>query len=84
MLMTSSIELAKPRKSGVGVSDSSCLRRDRSEVNGGEVNSGEVKDNEIGNNVQKTSKSKNLSRFKKTLGSDFFIFGAKLVFTELS
>ena len=84
MLKTLNTELAKPRKSGIGIGSSRKVRRDRSEIDGDKVNGSEFEDNEIEKKVQKTSKSKNLSKSKKTIGSsDFFIPGAKLVFTKL-
>ena len=56
---------------------------DKSKIDNNEVGSDKV-DNEVGKKGQKTSKSKKLSKSKKTIGSsDFFTFGAKLVFTKL-
>ena len=48
-----------------------------------EVDSDKVRDNEVRKKSQKMSKSKNLSKSKKTVGLKFFTFGAKLVFTKL-
>ena len=75
---------AKSRKSGVGVGGGSKARRDKSKIDGSKVDSSEVRDDEDGKKVQKTSKSKNSSKSKKTVGSsDFLTPGAKLGFTEL-
>ena len=84
-LSTKSIE---PRKDVVGVGGGSRARRDGSEldgnkINGDEIDSGEVGDDKVGKKVQKLSKSKNLFKFKKTVGSNFFIPGARLAFTKL-
>ena len=84
----------RPEKGVVGVGGDSRARRDaskldRSELDGGEVDSGEVDGgevevDEVGKKVQKTTKSKNLSKSKKAVGpSDFLIPGAKLIFTKL-
>ena len=93
MLKTSSTNSAKPRKSRVGVGDDSKTgynrsrldgsKLDRSKVDGNEVDRGEVKKDEVGKKVQKTSKSKNLSKSKKTIRLGFFILGARLAFTKL-
>ena len=56
---------------------------DKNKIDGNEVDGSEVKDNEVGEKVQKLSKSKNLSKFKKTVRSDFFISGVKLAFIKL-
>ena len=62
---------------------------DRSELNGDEVDGnkvdgGEIEVDEVGKKVQKTSKSKNLSKSKKAVGSsDFLTLRAKLAFTKL-
>ena len=89
MLKTLSIKLTKLRKGGVGVSSDSRARRSQSKIDGSgmddvEVDSNEVEVDEFGKKVQKLSKSKNLSKPKKTVRSlDFFTFGTKLVFTKL-
>ena len=75
--------MTRPGKGKVGVGGDSKAGHDRSELDGSEVNGGEVGDNEVGKKVQKLFKSKNLSKLKKTLGSDFFTLGAKLAFIEL-
>ena len=56
---------------------------DGSELNGSEIDGGEVGDDEVGKKVQKLSKSKNLSKSKKMVRSDFLTPKAKLAFTEL-
>ena len=71
-------------KVGGGKAGSERSELDGSKLDDSEVDGNEVEIDEIRKKVQKTSKSKNLSKFKKTLGSsDFFTFGAKLAFTEL-
>ena len=47
------------------------------------VDNGEVEDDEVRKKVKKTSKSKNLSKSKKTVRIDFFTPGAKLAFPKL-
>ena len=74
--------MREPAKSRVGLSDNSRARYNRSEfdrgkVDNGEIGGGKVKDDKVGKKVQELSKS------KKTMGSDFFTFGARLVFTKL-
>ena len=91
MLKTSgSIESSiRPGEGVFGDSDDSRARRDRSNLDGSELDSsevdgGEVEVDEVGKKVQKTTKSKNLSKSKKAVGpSDFLIPGAKLIFTKL-
>ena len=72
-------------KGGVEVGDSSKAGRDRRELDKNKVHSGKVGggDGKIGKRVQKSSKSKNLSKSKKTVRSDFLTPGTKLAFTEL-
>ena len=58
----------------VGVDGNSRARRagnklDGSKLDGGEVDDGKVEDDEFKKKVQKTSKFKNLSESKKTVGS---------------
>ena len=77
MLKTLSIKSAKPKKSGVRIGVDSKARRDRSKLDGSRINNievdgGEVRDDEIGKKGQKISKSKNLSKSKKTVELDFF------------
>ena len=79
----------RPGEGVVGVGGDSRARRDvikldRSEFDSGEVDGGEVEVDEVGKKVQKTTKSKNSSKSKKTIGLlDFLTPGAKLAFTEL-
>ena len=84
MLKTSSTKSDEFRKGMVRVGDGSKAGRDKSEIDGGEVDVNEIKEDEVKMKVQKTSKSKNLSKSKKTVGfSDFFTLRAKLAFTKL-
>ena len=89
ILKTSNIKSAKLRKGGVRVGGDSRARRcgseiDRSGIDDVEINGGEIEVDEIGKKIQKLSKSKNLSKSKKTVrSSDFLTFGAKLAFTKL-
>ena len=79
---------ARPGKGGVGVDSDSKAGCGGSEIDGSEkddieVDGGEVEVDEVGKKVQKLSKSKNLSKSKKTVRSlDFFTLGAKLAFTK--
>ena len=67
----------------VGSSSKAGCDESRSRIDNGEVDDDEVRDNEVGTNVQKLFKSKNLTQFKKTVGSDFLTLRAKLAFIEL-
>ena len=77
----------RPGESGVGVGGSGRVGRGRNEISrmdDVEVDGGEVEVDEVGKKVQKLSKSKNSSKFKKTVRSlDFLTLGAKLAFTKL-
>ena len=73
----------RPREGGVGVDGDSRVRHDGNELDESKVDSGEVVDDEIRKKVQKMFKSKNLSKSKKTVGSDFLTLGVKLAFTKL-
>ena len=75
--------LTRPGKGGVGVSGDSRATRDGSEIDGSEIDSGEGRDDEVGKKAQKLSKSKNLSKSKKTVGLDFLTLGANLAFNKL-
>ena len=75
--------LTQLRKGGIGVGSDSRAGCGGSELNRIKVHGGKIRDNVVGKKVQKSSKSKNLSKFKKTIGSDFFTPGAKLKFPEL-
>ena len=56
---------------------------DGSQIDDNEVSGGKVND-EVGNKDQKTSKSKKLSKYKKTVGSsDFLTPRARLAFNKL-
>ena len=86
MLKTLSTESVEPRKGVVGVGDDSRARRDKSEfdrsgMDNVEVDGGKVEDDEVGKKGRKTSI--NLSKSKKTVGSDFLTLVAKLMFTKL-
>ena len=84
MLKTLSTKSAKPRKSRVEIGGGSRAGHDGSEIDSGEVDDGKVEDDKVEKKVQKMSKSKNLSKSKKTVGfSDFLTFKAKLGFTKL-
>ena len=87
MLKTLSTKSAKPRKDGIEIDGGSRAGCDRSEINGNgmddvEVDGGEIGDNEFKKKSQKTSKSKNLSKSKKTGGLNFLIPGARLTFIK--
>ena len=56
---------------------------DKSKIDSGEVDGNKVGDNEVEKKVQKMSKSKNLSKYKKIVGSNFFIPEVRLAFTKL-
>ena len=88
--------ITQPRESVVGVDSNSRARRDRSkldesEFDGSEIGNSEVDGGKVDDTIekkdQKTSKFKNLFKFKKlskskkTLRSDFFTLGARLMFT---
>ena len=75
--------LTQSGKGGVKVGGDSRARRNRNELDRWKVNSDEVENDEIEKKVQKLSKSKNLSKSKKTVGSDFLTPKAKLAFTKL-
>ena len=65
MSKTSSIKSVKLKKSIVGIDDDNKARCDRSELDRDEIDSCKVGNDEIGKEVQKISKSKNLSKSKK-------------------
>ena len=77
------LKTAKPRKGGDGVGSGSRARRSGKEIDDIEINAGEVEVDEVGKKARNLSKSTNLSKSKKTVGSDFFTPGTKLAFTEL-
>ena len=75
----------RPGEGEVGVGGSSKAGRDggRNRINDDEIDGNKVEDNKVGKKVQKLFKSKNLSKSKKTVGSDFLTLRAKLAFTKL-
>ena len=81
--LTSMLKTAEPKKGGDGVGGGSRAERGGSEMDNGEVDSGEVEDVGVGKKARNLFKSKNSSKSKKTVGSDFLTPGAKLAFTEL-
>ena len=89
MLKTSKSTKSKTRPGeggvGVGGSRAGCVgsKLDRSKNDDNEVDGNEVEDDKVETEVQKSSKSKNLSKSKKMVGSDFLTLGAKLAFTKL-
>ena len=82
------LKIAKPKKGGVGVdvdSRAGCSgsKIDGCEIDNVEVDGNEVEVDEVGKKGRKTTKSKNLSKSKKTVVSDFLTPKAKLAFTKL-
>ena len=83
------LKTTEPKKGGVGVGGDSRAGIGGNKLDGRRIDDNEVDDvvdddvdNEIGTTVQKSSKSKNLSKSKKTeLG--FFTSGARKAFTKL-
>ena len=75
--------MIRPEKGRVRIGGGSRARRDGSGLDKSKVDGNEVRDDEVENKVQKLSKSKNLSKSKKMVGSDFPIPRARLVFTKL-
>ena len=78
----------RPGEGGVGFNGSRVRckgsKLDGSELDSSEVNGDEVEVDEVKKKVQKTSKSKNLSKSKKTVGSSHFLHSeAKLTFITL-
>ena len=84
------LKTAEPRKGGVKVGVDSRAGRGGSKLDGRRTDNNEVDGNEVGNEfddnvgttVQKSSKSKNLSKSKKT-ESGFLTSGARKAFIEL-
>ena len=75
--------LTRPGEGVVGVGGDNRDRRDASKLDGSKLDGDENDDGEV-EKVQKTTKSKNLSKSKKALGPlDFLTPGAKLAFTKL-
>ena len=91
MLKTSGSTESKTQsgKGGVGVGGDSRARRGGKEIDGNgndnvEVNGGKVEVDEVGKKVQKSSRSKNLFKFKKMIrSSDFLTLEDELTFTKL-
>ena len=86
--INSILRTGKPRKGRVGVGGDSRAGRGETEVNGSgmddiEVDDIEVEVDEVGKKDRKTFESKNLSKSKKTVVSDFLTPGVKLAFTKL-
>ena len=80
--------LTRPGEGIVGVRGDSRAECDGSKLDGSEMDNDEVNgsevDNEVGKKVQKTSRSKKLSKSKKTVrSSDYLTPGAKLAFIKL-
>ena len=80
----------QPGKGRVKIGSDSKARRDgrykfdRSKIGGNKIDSGEGRNDEVGKKSQKTSKSKNLFKSKKMIGSlDFFTPRVRLAFTKL-
>ena len=77
------LKTAEPRKGRDGIGGDSKAGRGGSKIDDVEIDGSEVEVDEVGKKARKTSKSKNLSKSQKTVGSDFFTPGAKLAFTKL-
>ena len=75
--------LTRLGKGGVGIGGDSKAGLDGCEDDKSEVDDSKVGDDKVGKKVQKLLKSKNLSKSKKTVGSDFFTPKAKPAFTKL-
>ena len=72
MLKTSSIKSAKPKKDRVEFGDDKRARCYGGKLDDNEFDGSKIEDDEIGKKGQETSKSKNLSKSKKMVKSDFF------------
>ena len=83
MLKTAKRRKVGDRFDGDGRAGCSGSKIDGSGIDNNEVDDGEVEVDKVGKKGWKTSKSKNLSKSKKTIGLDFFTPGAKLAFTKL-
>ena len=82
------LKTAEPRKGGDGIGGDKKAERGESEIDRTgmddvEVDSGEIEVDEVGKKSRKMSKSKTLSKSRKTVGSEFLTPGAKLAFTKL-
>ena len=88
MLKTSSTKSVEPRKGGVRVGGDNKAGYDENELDKSGMDNVEVDDSKVGDNEfrkkgQKTFKSKNLSKSKKTIGLDILIPKTRLTFIEL-
>ena len=88
MLKTSSTKSAEPKKGRVRVGGDSRAGHDRSEIHWSgidniKVDGDKVEDDEVRKKDRKTFKSKNLSKFKKTVRSDFLTPKTRLASTKL-
>ena len=82
------LKTAEPKKGGDGAGGDIRTRHDGSKIDGSgmddvEVDGGEVEVEKVGKKAQNLSKSKNFSKSKKMVGSDFLIPRAKLAFTKM-
>ena len=77
------LKTAESRKSENRVGGGSRAEHGGIEMDDVEVDGGKVEVDEVGKKARNSSKSKNLSKSKKTVGSDFLTPGAKLAFTKL-
>ena len=81
--------MIQPEENGVRVGGDSRAGRDdryefsKSELDGSEVDGNEVRDDEVEKKDQKMFKSEKLSKYKKTIRSDFLTPEARLAFTKL-
>ena len=85
MISDSTASTTCSAESGVGLGDNKRARHNgKCEFDGSEINGGESGDDEVKKKSQKTFKSKNSLKSKKTVRfSNFFTFRAKLTFTKL-
>ena len=88
ILKTSSTKSKEPRKSIVRVgrdirAGHDVNKLDESMIDGDKVDSDEIENDEVEKKVKRLSKSKNLSKSKKTVGLDFLTFKDRLAFTKL-
>ena len=86
MLKTLNTKSIESRKCVVGLGNRSRAGRDKDELDGSRMDNVEIDDSKVGGDeVRKKGRqmSKNLSKSKKTVGSDFFTPGARLAFTKL-
>ena len=79
-----SIKSVEPREGLVEIGDDNRAGHDTKKFNGGEFDSGKVGQGEVRKKGQNLFKSKNLSKFKKTVESDFLTSKARLTITKLN